>query len=144
MKNLEIQTKPSYLYHFQPVHTLQSILIAKISSPLISSRAFLTTVLAIPITKRFCSRCSSGSHSWRKIVSYKLIDSIKKKIIDKCTYTCLTNSKIRYWRQDHFISEDSDRCEVYDCSIKVPLLITGLYGLSLFIRKTFECYPKKK
>ena len=34
--------------------------------------------------------------------------------------------------------------QVYDCSIEVPLLITSLYGFSLFIRKTFECFSKEK
>ena len=34
--------------------------------------------------------------------------------------------------------------QVYDCSIEVPLLITSLYNLSLFIRKTFECFPEKR
>ena len=33
--------------------------------------------------------------------------------------------------------------QVYDYSIEVPLLITSLYGFSLVISKTSECFPKK-
>ena len=82
---------------------------AKISSPLTASRALLTTALAKPISTSFCTRCSSGCHSWRQIASYKCIDSIKKKITYKSTNTCDTNSKISYRRWDLFNSEDSDR-----------------------------------
>ena len=81
---------------------------AKISSPLTASSALLTTALAKPISTSFCTRCSSGCHSWRQIASYKCIDSIKKKITDKSTNTCDTNSKISYRRRDLFNSEDSD------------------------------------
>ena len=34
--------------------------------------------------------------------------------------------------------------QLYDCSIEVPLLITSLYNLPLFIRKTFECFLERK
>ena len=34
--------------------------------------------------------------------------------------------------------------QVYDCSIEVPLLIKSLYSLSLFIRKTFECFLERR
>ena len=34
--------------------------------------------------------------------------------------------------------------QVYDCTIKAPLLITSLYGFSLVISKTSEFFSKKK
>ena len=34
--------------------------------------------------------------------------------------------------------------QVYDCSIEVPLLNTSLYGFSLVMSKTSECFQKKK
>ena len=34
--------------------------------------------------------------------------------------------------------------QVYDCSIKVPLLITNHYGFSLVISKTSECFLEGK
>ena len=86
-----------------------SVLIAKISSPLTASRALLTAASTKPISTSFCTCCSSGCHSWRQIASYKCIDSIKMNITDKSTKTCDTNSRIPYWRQDLFNSEDSDR-----------------------------------
>ena len=34
--------------------------------------------------------------------------------------------------------------QAYDCYIGVPLLITSLYGFSLVISKTSECFSKKQ
>ena len=33
--------------------------------------------------------------------------------------------------------------QVYDCSIEVSLFIASLYGFSLVISKTYECFSKK-
>ena len=84
---------------------------AKISSPLTASRALLIAASAKPISTSFCTCCSSGCHNWRQIASYKCIHSIffKKKITNKSTNTCDTNSKIPYRRWDLFNSEDSDK-----------------------------------
>ena len=81
---------------------------AKISSPLTTSRALLIAALAKPISTSFCTCCSSGCHNWRQIASYKCIHSIKKKITDKRTNTCDTNNKISYRRRDLSNSEDSE------------------------------------
>ena len=83
---------------------------AKISSPLTASRALLIAASAKPISTSFCTCCSSGCHNWRQIASYKCIHSIffKKKITNKSTNTCDTNSKISYRRRDLSNSEDSE------------------------------------
>ena len=93
---------------------------AKISSPLTASEFSKKTknkqiINSIKSTSRtasattICITFSRSYHSRRQFASYKCIDSIKKKITDKSTNTCDTNSKIPYQRRDIFNREDSDR-----------------------------------
>ena len=141
MRNLEIQTKPSNLYHFQPVHTLlkQSILTAKISSPLTASRALLTVSSTKPISTSFCTRCSSGCHSWRQIESYKCIDSIKRKLRIKVKTHVTLIVKFHIEDETFSIVKIVTDTQAYDCSIEVPLLYPLFWCKFSFLMLT--CCP---
>ena len=115
-----------------------------ISSPLTASREQLTAASAKPIDTSFCTRCSSGCHSWKQIPSYKCIHTIKKK--NKINIQTHVTLIVKFHIEDKNFSivKIVTDMQVYDCSIEVPLLITRLYGFSLVVSKTSECFSKRK
>ena len=127
-----------------PHSAKRSILIANISTLLTASRAFLTSASAKLFSPSFCTCCSSSYHSWSQIASYKCIHSIKKKIAVKSTKNVTLIVIFHIEDMPFSIMKRVTDMQVYDYSIEVPFLITSLYSLSLFIRKTFECFPERR